>query len=55
MKKQRAVRPTRKQKEIIKRHKLEPRNWLVVAESMKELILLNKISKKRRTIKLEQG
>jgi len=35
-------KPTRKQKEILQSKRLNPNNWLVIRESMTEIIILSK-------------
>lgn len=44
-------RPTRKQKKRIQEAKLDWKNWLVASESDEEMVLYNKKSERRRTIK----
>lgn len=44
--------PTRKQKEIIRKNKLNPNNWLIVKVLPKEIYMKNKISNKLKKIKL---
>lgn len=44
-------RPTRKQKKRIQQAKLDWKNWLVVSESDEELLIHNKKSERRRSIK----
>jgi len=46
----RAIRPTRRQKELIRRKRLIPDNWLVLSENDGCLTLVNKETKKQRTI-----
>lgn len=47
----RAVKPTYKQKKIIRGKDLDERNWLVVKETETELKIVNKGSGSTRTIK----
>lgn len=44
--------PTRKQKEIIRKNKLNPNNWLIVKVLSKEINMKHKISNKLKKIKL---
>lgn len=48
----RAIRPTRRQKELIRRKRLIPDNWLVVNENDGYLTLVHKETKRQRTIEI---
>lgn len=50
MGKKRPTRPTRRQKEVMRKKRFVPKNWLVVSESNGELTLINKETKNLRTI-----
>ena len=52
MGKQRAIRPTRRQKEIIRANRLAPENWLVIKEDGGILNIVHKVSKKMRELKI---
>ena len=51
MAKTRAIRPTRKQKELLKLNRLVPENWLVVNEQDGMLNIINKTTQKVRSVK----
>ncbi|WP_438498580.1 DUF6906 family protein [Paenibacillus sp. IHBB 3054] len=42
MRKNRGLRPTRRQKQVISQHRLIPENWLVLSATPEQLELLNK-------------
>ena len=44
--------PTRKQKEIIRKNRLHPNNWLIVKVLSKEIHMKHKISNNPKKIKL---
>lgn len=47
----RAVKPTRAQKLFIENHRLDSRNWLVLKDTDKHMVLANRLSGNVRTIK----
>lgn len=51
MGKQRATRPTRKQKELLKANRLVPENWLVLSEQSGVLNIINKATQRTRSVK----
>lgn len=53
MARKRAIRPTRRQKQIISKNRLHPDNWLVVGEDSNMLYLINKSTKRNRKISLK--
>lgn len=46
----RGVKPTRKQKMLIKEWRLDPANWLVVRETAEELVIVHRLSDQQRRI-----
>lgn len=54
MAKTRAIRPTRRQKEIIKLHNLLPESWLVIEERENVLFLVSKKSNRTRKVEIRR-
>ena len=46
----RGVRPTRKQKILMKEWHIDPENWLVVRETAEELVIVHRLSGQERYI-----
>ncbi len=54
MKRKRGVKPTRRQKEIIKLHNLLPESWLVIEERENVLFLVSKKSNRTRKVEIRR-
>ena len=50
----RGIKPTRKQKERIKAHRLDYNNWLVLKEEGETLTIIHKQTGTTRTLKFQQ-
>ncbi len=46
----RGVKPTRRQKMLIKEWRLNPANWLVVRETAEELVIVHRLSEQQKKI-----
>lgn len=46
----RGKRPTRRQKELLSKKKLDPSNWLVVQDTSEYIDIINKTSEKVRRL-----